>query len=59
MRSRILLPAVCLVAATGVALAAGDLKSGPQVGDPVGAYNVTKITGPSDGVQIGAQLCYR
>jgi hypothetical protein len=59
MRRRVLLTAVAAVAACGVAMAEGDLKSGPQVGDALGAYNVTKIAGPEDGVAVGATLCYR
>lgn len=34
---------------------AGDVKSGLQVGDYPGAFNVTDITGPS----AGTKLCYR
>jgi hypothetical protein len=44
-----------------VAVAHGaDLKSGLQVGDSVGAFQVVKCGGaPKDGVKEGAQLCYR
>lgn len=49
--------------ATGVAVAgdaADELKSGPQCGDGIGAFNVTKIAGAEDdGVPIGENLCYR
>lgn len=45
--------AMALVVA-GFAVAA-DLKSGPQIGDYPGAFNVTDITGPS----AGQKLCYR
>ena len=37
-----------------------DLVSGPQPGDGVGAFTVTKAAGnPSDGVEDGLRLCYR
>lgn len=39
--------------------AAADLKSGLQVGEFVGAFDVVKCAGPEDGVQEGQQLCYR
>jgi len=39
---------------------AAELKSGPQVGDLVGAFQVVKAAGaPNDGVSDGEQLCYR
>jgi hypothetical protein len=39
---------------------AEDLKSGPQPGDPVGAYTVEKCAGnPNDNVDVGKNLCYR
>jgi len=39
---------------------AGDLKSGPQTGEGVGAYQVTKVAGAeSEGVKDGSNLCYR
>ncbi|HJT34041.1 MAG TPA: hypothetical protein VJ783_18490, partial [Pirellulales bacterium] len=42
------------------ALAAGALKSGPQVGDSVEAFQVVKCAGAEDdGVRVGQQLCYR
>jgi hypothetical protein len=40
---------------TATVAQAGDLKSGLQVGDYPGAFNVTDITGPS----AGEKLCYR
>jgi hypothetical protein len=50
--------AIVLVSA-GV-LSAGELKSGPQEGDRIGAFNVTKCAGAEeDGVEVGANLCYR
>lgn len=59
MRRRVLFTAVAAIAACGVVMAEGDLKSGPQVGASLGAYDVTKIAGPDDGVAIGQTLCYR
>ncbi len=39
---------------------AAELKSGPQVGEFVGAFQVVKAAGaPDDGVKDGDQLCYR
>ena len=45
----------------GMALtASAEVTSGPQVGDTVGAFTVTKVTGnPDDGVADGRTLCYR
>lgn len=43
----------------GAAAVAAELKSGLQVGDFVGAFDVVKCAGPEDGVQEGQQLCYR
>lgn len=45
--------AVALCSATSAF--AGDVKSGLQVGDYPGAFNVTDVTGPS----AGEKLCYR
>ncbi|MCG8653370.1 MAG: hypothetical protein MI861_26260 [Pirellulales bacterium] len=40
--------------------AASKLKSGPQEGDSIGAFYVTKVAGAEDdGVEEGAKLCYR
>ncbi len=40
--------------------ALADVASGPQVGEKVGAFTVTKVTGnPDDGVADGKTLCYR
>lgn len=48
------------VVLTASAVVAGDLKSGPQPGDSVGAYTVEKCAGnPSDNVAVGKNLCYR
>jgi hypothetical protein len=39
---------------------AEELRSGPQPGEMLGAYEVTKVAGaPDDGVPEGQQLCYR
>ena len=40
--------------------ASAEITSGPQVGDSVGAYNVTKVAGnPDDGFAVGRSGCYR
>jgi hypothetical protein len=40
--------------------AATDLKSGPQEGESIGAFYVTKLCGAEDdGVDAGKNLCYR
>ncbi len=40
--------------------AKAELKSGPQDGDSLGAFNVTKVAGAEDdGVEQGQNLCYR
>lgn len=40
--------------------ASAAITSGPQIGDTVGAFTVTKVTGnPDDGVDDGKTLCYR
>ena len=44
----------------GTVTADEGLKSGPQVGDGVGAFYVTKLCGAEDdGVKEGKNLCYR
>ena len=45
----------------GTALVArAEVTSGPQVGDMVGAFTVTKVAGnPDDGIDDGRTLCYR
>lgn len=49
-------PTVALAALTmGAAVFAADVKSGLQVGDSAGAYNVKDCTGPN----AGKSLCYR
>ncbi|MDG2223427.1 MAG: hypothetical protein P8L85_18740 [Rubripirellula sp.] len=41
-------------------VAAEDVKSGPQTGDSLGAFYVTKIAGADeDGIDEGQNLCYR
>lgn len=51
--------AIAMVLGATIAIAE-DIKSGPQVGDAVGAFTVTKVTGnPDDGVEDGKTLCYR
>jgi len=47
--------AACLLAVTGMALAADKLESGLPVGETVPAFNVRDITGPNE----GKKLCYR
>lgn len=43
-----------------VSSASAEMTSGPQVGEMVGAFTVTKVTGnPDDGVADGRSLCYR
>lgn len=52
-----------LMAATVLGITASawaEVTSGPRVGDPVGAFTVTKVAGnPGDGVADGRTLCYR
>ena len=53
------LAAIVVVLATA-ATAFAEVTSGPQVGETVGAFTVTKVTGnPDDGVADGRNLCYR
>ena len=48
--------AVVMLAAT----ASAEVTSGPQVGDSVGAFTVTKVAGnPDDGFAVGRSGCYR
>ncbi len=54
------LAATIAMAVSMSAAQAAELKSGPQVGDEVGPYYVTKVAGNStDGVEVGKSLCYR
>ncbi|MEI8228332.1 MAG: hypothetical protein WCH77_08725 [Planctomycetota bacterium] len=42
------------------ASASAEITSGPQVGDSVGAFTVTKVAGnPDDGFPVGRAGCYR
>ena len=51
--------ALALVASVSV-VRAEELKSGLQVGESIGAYDVEKCAGnANDGVEEGAKLCYR
>ncbi len=55
---------VVALAASGIVTAEeaakNELKSGPQTGDSLGAFYVTKIAGAEDdGVDEGQNLCYR
>jgi hypothetical protein len=54
--------ALSLVAIFGLAatVSAANLSSGPQAGEEVNAFNVTKVAGnKADGVADGQVLCYR
>ena len=55
MRCLLVTSAVLLTAASGVVVAAEELKSGLQVGERTSPYNIRDITGPS----AGKTLCYR
>ena len=49
-----------VLAVSTAGLAVAEVTSGPQVGETVGAFTVTKVTGnPDDGVADGKTLCYR
>ncbi len=51
--------AVALVFGMAV-VASAEMTSGPQVGDSVGAFTVTKVAGnPDDGFPVGRAGCYR
>ena len=51
--------AATLVLAVAI-VARAEVTSGPQVGDRVGAFTVTKVAGnPGDGITDGQHLCYR
>ena len=51
---------VAVLAFSGVASAEPTVKSGPQAGDSLGAFYVTKVAGAeNDGVDQNANLCYR
>jgi len=55
MRAKSLLGAMAAVALLSASAVAEDLKSGLQVGDRAGAFNVKDCTGPA----TGKTLCYR
>lgn len=55
MRNFVSAVAVALAVTVSGIAGAADIKSGLQVGDYPGAFNVTDITGPS----AGQKLCYR
>ena len=59
MIRKVLLSLALVATVTSLVMAEADLKSGPPVGATLGAYQVTKIAGPSNGVPLGQQLCYR
>jgi hypothetical protein len=51
---------LAVVFALAVSVKAAELKSGPQKGEEIGAYEVVKVAGnPHDDVKVGDQLCYR
>lgn len=59
MKQLTLLTLVVALAAANQAVAE-ELKSGPQPGDSLGAFMVTKCAGAeADGVEVGQNLCYR
>ncbi len=52
--------ALAMMLAMVSSASAAELKSGPQVGEEVGAFEVIKAAGnPHDGVKDGEELCYR
>lgn len=59
MKQLTLLSLVVAMASAGSVMA-GEIKSGPQPGDQLGAFFVTKCAGAEDdGVEVGKNLCYR
>ena len=57
MRSRFAIGAGVIVVLVSVGHGA-EFKSGPQVGDGIGAYSTTKCNDADDGVKQGKSLCY-
>jgi hypothetical protein len=58
MRCARVLAAVAVFA--GAVVARAEMTSGPQVGERVGAFTVTKVAGnAADGIADGQHLCYR
>lgn len=55
MRNLLVPTAALLLAGMTASADAADLKSGLQIGDSAGAFNVKDCTGPSE----GKSLCYR
>lgn len=52
--------AVAVIATATTARASSEVTSGPQKGDKISAFNVTKCAGaPNDEVKVGDNLCYR
>ena len=52
--------AVALIGMSLATVASAEMTSGPQVGDSVGAFTVTKVAGnPDDGFPVGRSGCYR
>lgn len=41
------------------AAVAGEIESGLEVGQSVGAFDVVKCGGADDGIAVAQQLCYR
>ena len=59
MRSASFLVAMAVVIGAAV-VARAEVTSGPQVGETVGAFTVTKVAGnPDDGFPVGRTGCYR
>lgn len=52
---RTMLGTIALAVVVAGTVVAADLKSGLQVGESAGAFNVKDVTGPSK----GKSLCYR
>jgi len=60
MKRASVLSLVVALTCAGTLIAEDAVKSGPPVGERLGAFNVTKIAGAeSDGVELGKNLCYR
>ncbi|MFM8579415.1 MAG: hypothetical protein ACKOCN_11560 [Planctomycetaceae bacterium] len=60
MRSAVMSVVAATIVVVSTTAAFAELKSGPQIGDGVGAYTVTKIAGNAeDGIDDGQHLCYR
>ena len=55
MKSFVVPSVWCAVAVLGAVAAAGEVKSGLQLGEHAGFFNVKDVTGPN----AGKSLCYR